>query len=62
MAKSQDVDERTVDLLRKMLIVQLGLGGVGQAQIRTIVGGGMNDINAIVKLLNSGKRGKKADG
>jgi hypothetical protein len=61
MAKAQDVAEKTLDLLRKLLIVQLGLAGVGQAQIRTIAGGSMNDINAIVKLLNSGKRGKKVN-
>lgn len=62
MANAQDVGEKTVHLLRRLLIVQLGLAGVGQAQIRSIVGGSMNDINAIVKLLNSGKRGKKANG
>jgi hypothetical protein len=62
MAKSVDTAIRTVELLRKSLIVQLGLAGVGQTQIRTIVGGSMNDINAIVKLVNSGKRGKKANG
>ena len=62
MAKNVDTAIRTVELLRKSLIVQLGLAGVGQVQIRTIVGGSMNDINAIVKLVNSGKRGKKANG
>jgi hypothetical protein len=62
MAKAQDIGEKTVDLLRKLLIVQLGLAGVGQAQVRTIVGGGMNDVNAILKLLNSGRRGRKVDG
>jgi hypothetical protein len=62
MAKNVDMAIRTVELLRKSLIVQLGLAGVGQAQIRTIVGGSMNDINAIVKLLSSRKRGKKANG
>jgi hypothetical protein len=51
MAKNVDTGARTVDLLRKLTIVQLGLAGVGQAQIRKIVGGSMNDINAIVKLL-----------
>jgi len=59
MAKNVDTGIRTLELLRKLLIVQLGLAGVGQIQIRTIVGGSMNDINAIVKLLNSGKRGKQ---
>jgi hypothetical protein len=59
MAKNDDAAERTVELLRKSLIVQLGLAGVGQIQIRTIVGGSMNDINGIVKLLRSGKRTKQ---
>lgn len=51
--------ERTVDLLRKLTIVHLGLAGVGQLQIQKIVGGGMGEINGIVKLLKSGKRGKQ---
>lgn len=62
MAKNADASLRTIELLRKSLIVQLGLAGVGQIQIRTIVGGSMNDINAIVKLLRSGKRSKKSNG
>ena len=62
MAKNVDPAEKAVDLLRTLTIVQLGLAGVGQAQIRKIVGGAMGDINAIVKLLNSGKRGKLANG
>lgn len=62
MAKNVDTAVRTVELLRKSLIVQLGLAGVGQIQIRTIVGGSMNDINAIVKLLRSGKRVKQSNG
>lgn len=62
MAKNVDTATRTVELLRTLTIVQLGLAGVGQAQIRKIVGGSMNDINGIVKLLQSGKRGKKVNG
>jgi hypothetical protein len=62
MAKNVDMATRTVELLRTLTIVQLGLAGVGQAQIRKIVGGSMNDINAIVKLLRSGKRGKQSNG
>ena len=62
MTKGSDAAAKTVELLRTSLIVQLGLAGVGQANIRKIVGGSMNDINAIVKLLNSGKRGKRANG
>jgi hypothetical protein len=51
--------ERTADLVRKLTIVQLGLAGVGQHQIRRIVGGAMGDITGIVKLLKSGTRGKQ---
>jgi hypothetical protein len=58
MPKNFDSGERVVELLRSLIIVQLGLAGVGQAQIRKIVGGSMNDINAIVKLLRSGRRGQ----
>lgn len=52
MTKSGDSGVRTVELLRTLTIVQLGLAGVGQAQIRKIVGGSMNEINAVVKLLS----------
>ena len=62
MTRDPDATAEMVELLRTSLIVQLGLAGVGQAQIRKIVGGSMNDINAIVKLLHSGKRRKKANG
>jgi len=62
MAKNVDPAERTVELLRTLTIVQLGLAGVGQTQIRKIVGGAIGDINGIVKLLKSGKRGKQANG
>jgi hypothetical protein len=58
MAKNLDAAARTVELLRALTIVQLGLAGVGQAQIRKIVGGSMNDINRIVKLLRLGRRGR----
>lgn len=61
MAKNVDTAARTVELLRTLTIVQLGLAGVGQAQIRKIVGGSMNDINGIVKLLRSGRRGKEKE-
>ncbi len=62
MGTKRDVQspaDETVVLLRKLLIVQLGLAGVGQAQIRMIVGGAMGDVNGIVKLLNVRKRSIK---
>ena len=43
--------------IRRLTIVQLGLAGVGQAQIRQIVGGSLNEVNALVKLLRN-KKGK----
>jgi hypothetical protein len=49
----------TEQLLRKLIIIQLGLAGVGQREIRTIVGGSMNDINAIAKLLRKSANLKK---
>jgi hypothetical protein len=60
MTRKVDTSAQTVELLRKSLIVQLGLAGVGQLQIRAIVGGSMNDINAIIKLVRSGQRGTKS--
>jgi hypothetical protein len=56
--REQDPAERTAEMLRTLTIVQLGLAGVGQAQIRKIVGGSMGEINGIVKLIRSGKREK----
>ena len=56
MAKESDTAAKTFELLRTSLIVQLGLAGVGQANIRKIVGGSMNEINGIVKLLRTKKR------
>lgn len=37
------------ELTEKLLIVQLRLGGVGQKEIRAIVGGDVNRISAIIK-------------
>lgn len=54
-----DAAEKTAELLRKLTIAQLGLAGVGQAQIRKIVGGGIGEINSIVKLLRPRKREDK---
>ena len=38
-------------LLCSPIIVQLGLAGIGQRQIRSIVGGNMKEINSVVKSL-----------
>ena len=49
-------NQRTAELVRTLTIIQLGLAGIGQSQIRKIVGGGMGEINRIVKLLRTKKR------
>jgi hypothetical protein len=53
--------EKTAALLKKLIIVQLGLAGIGQAQIREIVGGDIGEINGIAKLLRKKTRGGKAN-
>lgn len=54
--------DRTTKLLRDLIIIQLGLAGVGQKEIRTIVGGDMNEINRIVKMLRpKSNQTQKAD-
>jgi hypothetical protein len=42
-------EQNTDDLLRDLLIVQLGLAGLTQLQIREIVGVDMHRVNRIVK-------------
>ncbi len=54
---TEDILNQTNDLLKKLLIVQLGLAGIPQLKIRSIVGGGMNEINAILKNLKGAKGG-----
>lgn len=46
----------TVEVLKDMLITQLGLAGVPQQSIRKIVGCSINRVNDIVKHLKSVKR------
>jgi len=42
---------KTAELVRDLIIVQLGLAGIGQREIRDIVGADINHINRIIKLL-----------
>ncbi len=61
MAKPQrghrGLDE-AVEVLKDILITQLGLAGVPQHSIRKIVGCSINRVNDIVKHLKSAKRGE----
>lgn len=45
----QKKEDTTNDLLRDLLIVQLGMAGVPQLQIREIVGVEMRRVNRIMK-------------
>jgi len=51
--------DRSTELVRALLIVQLGLAGVPQPEIRKIAGCGMNHANRIVQPI---KRALKAKG
>ncbi len=47
--EKQKKEQTTDDLLRDLLIVQLGLAGLAQHQIREIVGVDIHRVNRIVK-------------
>ena len=49
MAKQKQLKQTTEDLLRDLMIVQLGLAGIPQTQIREIVRVDMHRVNRIVK-------------
>ncbi len=50
MAKEKQKKEQSVeDLLRELMIIQLGLAGLTQHQIREIVGVDIHRVNRIVK-------------
>ena len=48
--------EETNELLRKLLIIQLGLAGVSQQNIRAVVGGNLKRVTDIMKLVKSKDR------
>ncbi len=49
----------TSELIRTLLIVQLGLAGVPQPNIRSIVGCDMNRVNDVLQLLKPKNQKKK---
>jgi hypothetical protein len=51
MAQKLSVVEEQVELLKKILIVQLGLAGVSQNVVRKIVGGDIARVNEVMKHL-----------
>jgi len=53
--KNQQQEDTTAELLRDLLIVELGKAGVPQLEIRKIVGCDMNRVSRIVKVLKKAK-------
>jgi hypothetical protein len=47
--------ETTEDLLRDLMIIQLGLAGLSQHQVRDIVGVDMHRVSRILKHIKKGK-------
>ena len=58
--KGKSLDERT-ELIRTLIIIQLGLAGVPQQSIRSIASCNMNSVNNILKHLNTKKKFKKKE-
>jgi hypothetical protein len=56
----QDGADATVELLKDILIVQLGVAGVAQQSIRAVVGCSNERVNRIVRHLKV-KPGRRAD-
>ncbi|HXI84884.1 MAG TPA: hypothetical protein VNL17_12430 [Verrucomicrobiae bacterium] len=56
MKKVANSGRGTEDLLKDLMIIQLGIAGVPQLSIREIVGCDLNRVSRIVKHLNSKKR------
>jgi hypothetical protein len=54
--KKQKSEQTTDDLLRDLMIIQLGLAGLTQHQIREIVGVDINRVNRIVKHFKNLKK------
>jgi hypothetical protein len=55
-AKIRTEEDKATELLEKILITQLALGGVPQQNIRKIVGCDINRVSAIAKHIIRGKR------
>jgi hypothetical protein len=65
MGKPQRIQremDAAVEVLKDILITQLGVAGVSQQSIRKIVGCNMNRVTDIVKHLKSPKRGETEAG
>jgi len=63
MSKTKsEVDDRVVELLKDLLITELGRADVRQSEIRKIVGCDMNRVTRIVKHFGRERGRKKGEG
>ena len=60
MAAKRGSGDEATELLRTLLIVQLGLAGIGQRAIRAVAGCDMNRVTKTLRVLKL-KRGKRKD-
>ena len=56
MPKTSASSDETTEILKDLLIVQLGVAGVPQAKIREIVGCNITRVNGIVRYLKPQKK------
>jgi hypothetical protein len=59
MPRNQTANDEATELLRTMLIVQLGLAGIGQRRIREVAGCDMNRVTKTLRALRL-KRGNRS--
>ena len=59
--KHLEVLKQSNALLRDLIIIELCTAGVTQHDIRRIVGGDMNDINALAKLIRKNSKKRSAE-
>ena len=57
--RSRSTQDQTIEVLKDLLIVQLGLAEVSQPNIRKIVGCEMRRVSRIVRHLKKQKEGQK---
>jgi hypothetical protein len=62
MPKASSPRDETAEILKDLLIVQLGVAGVPQAKIREIVGCNIVRVNRIVRYLKQEKAEKRKSG
>jgi hypothetical protein len=60
MSRKTSREANISDLLRDLIIVQSGLSGVSGSSIREIVGGDMNRVTKILKLLKKKSKPPKS--